>query len=75
MTDKSVLARKLQADYGLSPAETEVTIALSNGADLRAIAAVRDVSILTVRTQIKTVFFKTGTRSQAQLVSLVLRGG
>jgi len=60
--------------YRLSAAEAELTRDLIHGYDLRSIAQRRQVSELTVRTQLKSIFRKTETARQAELVSLVLSG-
>jgi len=63
----------LHARYGLSAAEAQIAIAISEGADLQAIAAARAASVQTVRSQLKAIFRKTGATSQARLVALILR--
>lgn len=60
--------------YQLSAAEADLTRDLIHGYDLRSIAQRRQVSEQTVRTQLKSVFRKTETARQAELVSLVLSG-
>ena len=66
-------AHRLSRCYGLSPAEAEVALAIARGQDLAAIAAARQTSLLTVRSQLKAIFRKTGVTSQARLVALLLR--
>ena len=63
----------LQSRYALTPAETEVAMALHGGAALRQIADQRQVSINTVRNQVKSAMAKTGVRRQADLILLVDR--
>jgi DNA-binding CsgD family transcriptional regulator len=58
---------------GLSPMETGVVRALSSGLSAREIAERRDVSIHTIRNQIKSAMAKCGVSRQSQLVALVLR--
>lgn len=67
------LAAMLRSRFGLSLAEAEIAIAITDGADLRAVAAARGVSIQTVRSQLKSIFRKTGATSQARLVAVILR--
>lgn len=70
---KHLSTTALQARFDLSPAEAQIALAISNGASLHTIAAVRGASIQTVRSQLKAIFRKTGVTSQARLVSLLLR--
>jgi DNA-binding CsgD family transcriptional regulator len=65
----------LRRAYGLTGAEAAVARLLADGHDLRAIAARRGSSVQTVRSQLKTIFEKTGTHRQAELVILVQRLG
>jgi len=60
--------------YGLSLGEAQVATSLAMGATLDLIASEHHRSIHTVRTQLKQVFRKTNTRSQTDLVRLVLSG-
>lgn len=64
---------RLQRLFGLTPAEADMTEILAKGESLEAIAEVRGVSVDTVRTQLRTVFKKTGMHRQAELVSAVGR--
>lgn len=57
--------------YHLTSAEALLVEALSQGQDPRAFAEKRGVSIATVRTQLRAVFAKTGTRGQSELIKLV----
>ncbi|MGH7484484.1 MAG: helix-turn-helix transcriptional regulator, partial [bacterium] len=57
----------------LTSAETALVESLAKGVTLARYARERSISVHTVRTQIKSVFQKTGTHRQAELVSLVLR--
>lgn len=66
---------RLEVLYDLTPAESRVATLLSQGHSLPDVAALRRVRVESVRTQLKAVFQKTGTHSQAELVSLVLRSG
>jgi DNA-binding CsgD family transcriptional regulator len=61
----------LRLIFGLSLAEANVTALLATGCDVNEIAAERQSSVATVRTQIKQVFRKTGVRRIGELVSLV----
>lgn len=64
---------RLQRLFGLTPAEAEMTARLANGESLEAIAEARHVCVDTVRTQLRTVFKKTGTHRQGELVCAVGR--
>jgi PAS domain S-box-containing protein len=54
--------------YGLTVAEAKVARLLVLGKSLEAVASELDISVHTVRTHLKHVFQKTGTRRQAELV-------
>ena len=59
--------------YGFSEAEAKVVSRLSEGASIQEIAIERDVSVVTIRNQLKSAHAKAGVNRQAELVSLVLR--
>jgi len=56
--------------FHLTPSETAVTHALANGMNLQEIATQRSRSISTIRSQLKSIFMKTGTYSQQELIRL-----
>jgi len=58
--------------FGLSKAEAELAVALCCGKTLEDTANERDTSIHTIRSQLKSIFGKTGTKRQTHLVSLLL---
>ena len=60
--------------YKLTKSEAGVTALLAQGYSLAKIAEIKNCSINTVRTQIKTTYRKTGTCRQGQLISLALNG-
>jgi DNA-binding CsgD family transcriptional regulator len=66
-------AEVLQTLFGLTPAEARLAYELARGSDLEQIAALKAVSMHTVRSQLKSVLQKTGMRRQSELVALVLR--
>ncbi len=68
------LSKALMDCYGLTRSEAEVTAYLVQGLSLKEISKIKGASVHTVRTQIKTVFGKTGTSRQGELVSLVMNG-
>lgn len=71
--DSLPAASFLRRVLGLTVTEAEVALALACGATASAIARDRAVSLETVRSHLKTIFAKTGTRRQATLVALVLQ--
>ena len=58
--------------FGLSPAQRKLAGLLAEGMDIPTAADIQDVTINTLRTQIRRMFDKTGTRSQAALISKLL---
>lgn len=66
------LEDSLRQLFGLTPAEAELVSLLMQGCSLKQIAAIRRSSLNTVRTQIRSVFRKTGTSRQGDLVRLIL---
>lgn len=62
----------LSRRYGLTRTEAEVARRVLDGDGLGPIARERSVSITTIRTHMKHIFEKTGTRRQAELVRLIL---
>jgi DNA-binding CsgD family transcriptional regulator len=63
----------IQALFGFTNAETRLAAALLRGVSIDAFAVQRGISIKTVRTQLASLFAKTGTRRQTDLVALLLR--
>lgn len=61
--------RLLSQLYGLTPAEASLASSLVAGVSVAEHAALRGVSLSTVRTQVASILGKTGTRRQAELVS------
>ncbi len=59
--------------YGLTAREAALVVLLLDGLDLRDAAERLGLAMNTVRTHLRAVFNKTGTRRQAELVSLLLR--
>ena len=60
--------------FGMSRAESRVAGLLLSGNDPAAIADLLRISAETVRTHLKQAMVKTATHSQAQLISILLRG-
>lgn len=63
----------LEQIFKLTPAEARLTLLLVSGKTLNEVADKLHLSVATVRTQLKTVFEKTHTHRQAELVVLVSR--
>jgi DNA-binding CsgD family transcriptional regulator len=57
--------------YQLTPAEMKLCDGLLSGLSLAEIAASRAIAIDTARHQLKTIFAKTGTNRQVELVRLM----
>ena len=69
----SLPEQKLRELFGLTPAETRVTIALFEGFSPQEAAESLGVSFHTVRVHLGRVFEKTGTHRQTELVRLMMR--
>ena len=67
-------AKVLRERYHLAAAEIRVAEMMLAGHELKAAAALLDVSLGTVRNQLKSVFQKTDTHRQSALIGLLLRG-
>ena len=67
----SRIADRLQQAFGLTQAESEVAHLFFRLRNLESIAAQRGVSLLTVRTQIKTIMAKMGAPSNIDLMRLL----
>jgi len=72
-TLKPVRPEVLQRGFGLTRCEARLATALSTGMSLREIARQVGVEIGTVRGQLKSVFIKTGTKRQPELVAILAR--
>jgi DNA-binding CsgD family transcriptional regulator len=62
----------LRALYGLTPAECRVALLLGDGHAPGKIAGMVGVTDNTVRSQIKSIFSKTGVKRQGELIRLLL---
>jgi DNA-binding CsgD family transcriptional regulator len=63
----------LQRLFGLTSAESRVAAGIATGLSLTDLAHLQRVSRATVRTQLASIFRKTHTRRQAELVALLAR--
>jgi len=66
-------AQLLSRIFGLTPAESRLAAALSDGSTLIEAAKALNISWETARTQLKAVFAKTNTHRQSELVALLSR--
>jgi DNA-binding CsgD family transcriptional regulator len=65
---------KLVDIYELTKVEAQVAISLANGYRPNEIAAIKNVAISTIRSQLKAIYRKLGVKSQAELVKVLLSG-
>ena len=70
----ALLSGRLETLYGMTPAEARLTEGLVSGQSLSEYADTRNVSINTVRSQLKAAAAKAGAKRQADLVRIVLTG-
>jgi DNA-binding CsgD family transcriptional regulator len=63
----------LQATFDLTPAEARLVLRLVAGDSLKSSAKALGIGYETARTTLKSVFHKTGTCRQVELVILVMR--
>jgi DNA-binding CsgD family transcriptional regulator len=70
----TTLVQQLSTDLGITTREAEICALLVEGLDVNAISVRLRVSPHTARTQLKSIFRKTGARSQAELVRRVMSG-
>ena len=66
-------ATRLERAYGLTPAETRVALHLADGGTVAGYAEAGGLSVGTVRSQLKSIFAKTGARRQSDLVRIAGR--
>ena len=69
-----ISADSLSSVYGLTPSEAQVSISLVNGHNIEQIAKASNHSTHTIRSQLKSVFRKTGVARQSELIKLLLSG-
>lgn len=62
----------LEQVFGLTAGEAAVAAAIAEGKTINEIAAERNTSLNTVRTQTKAIYEKTGTRGQVGLVARIV---
>ena len=59
--------------FGLTSSEADVAIMIAQGKTVAEASVLRGVTTDTIRAMLKSAFHKTGTRGQAELVTLLLR--
>ncbi len=64
----------LSSLYGLTPAEARLVLGLVAGRQVEDLSEEVGTSVHTLRTQLKNIFRKTGTKRQTEVVKLVLTG-
>lgn len=70
---RSIDERLLAALFALSPAEARLALGLLNGHTTEEYARQAGVGVATVRSQLHSIFNKTGARRQAELMALLHR--
>jgi DNA-binding CsgD family transcriptional regulator len=60
--------------YGLTPAEARLAVTLVEGKTLEEAVQLLDITVHTARTQLRSVFAKTETHRQPELIALLLCG-
>jgi len=70
---ETAIDQTVASHFNLSSAERQLCTLLLSGRTLRECADQLELSIETIRTRIKSIFFKTGTSRQSELISLLMR--
>lgn len=78
VTDRDVRLKqqvaRLRQRYGLTPAEAALAWEIARSGGRQSAAVSRGISVATARSQLTSIFDKTGVRSQTDLVRLLLDG-
>jgi DNA-binding CsgD family transcriptional regulator len=74
-SDSGPKPESLQLAYGLTPAEASLAAALARGETLAQVAARKNIAVASARKQLQSIFEKTGTHRQAELVRRVMGDG
>jgi len=64
---------QLRDIFGFTRSEAAIAVELVRGRSLAQVAAAQGVSLETVRSHLKRLLAKTGTRRQAEVVGLIIR--
>lgn len=70
---KNTTVDLFSSSYGLTASEAKLALELTKGISLTDYSAERNISVNTARTQLRSIFRKTETSRQPELVSLLLR--
>lgn len=70
-TQVSVTDDSLREYFGLTPSEASLAMALTEGKSLKEASSRLGISIWTARSHLRSIFQKTDTHRQAELVSLI----
>lgn len=70
-SQRTITGQQLMALFGLTPAEARLAKALTQDETLDDYATQNQLSLATVKSQLRNVFVKTGTMRQAQLIRLL----
>lgn len=71
-SDTTIDPSLLSAAFGLSPAECRIAVLLADGLSLKEIAGELDIQFDTVRKQLQSIYQKTSTKRQPELIRLLL---
>jgi DNA-binding CsgD family transcriptional regulator len=71
--ERGLDTKTIQRMFQLTPSELRISAALAKGLNTQQIANEHGIGADTVRYHLKSIFSKTGTRHQAELVSLLSR--
>ncbi len=69
---EKLTSEALQSLFGLSPAESTITLAITRGERIDDAAEACGITVSSARTYLKRIFLKTGVSRQSDLVKLVL---
>ncbi|MDH5354632.1 MAG: helix-turn-helix transcriptional regulator [Gammaproteobacteria bacterium] len=72
--DQPISVDNLVSVYNLTPSEAQVAISIANGHSIDNIATTSNHSAHTIRSQLKSIFRKTGVSRQSELIKLLLTG-
>jgi len=72
-TDHAALRKHFFAAHGLTPSEQRIAHVVLDGGTLNEAAERTSLSLATVRSYLKSVFTKTGTHRQSELIALYYR--
>ena len=72
MMTESLHLDRLHKRFGLTPSEGRLAVHLATGDTLRAASSTLGLTYETAHTQLKSVFAKTGTHRQTELVVVIL---